>query len=339
MKLRYFYEKYPELHVVAAGSLLEFALEELSSFGVGRISSMYMYPFSFEEFLRASGKGDWVDMYINANSKKPVFEAIHKELINQFKLFLLIGGMPAVVSKYIEKQDILKCQQILSEIIVSFRSDFAKYKKRVSSNRINEIFESVVFQAKDKFVYEKAGTQLTNRQVKDALQLLIMAGLVYPIMHTAANGIPLGAEANTKFQRMFLFDTGLFQRILGLNISDILLGNDIDVINKGSIAEIYVATELIKNAPCYSPYDLYYWQREKPQAKAQVDFLIQKNENIVPVEVKSGTIGKMQSLFLFMQEKHIKFGIRTSLENFSEYNNIKVIPLYAIGKVIEMNIE
>jgi predicted AAA+ superfamily ATPase len=333
-KLRYFYEQYPELHVIAAGSLLEFAIEELSSFGVGRISSIFMYPFSFDEFLMASGKEIWVKACREASPRNPLFDALHSQILNQMQYFLLIGGMPAVVAEFVKNKDLLKCQQALNDILVSFRSDFAKYKKRVPSIRIDEIFKSVAQQSEGKFVYERASVQTSNRQVKDALRLLIMAGLVYPVTHTAADGIPLGAGINTKFQRMFLFDTGLFQRILGLNISDILLSDDFKTINRGALAEIFVGLELVKASSCHYPASLYYWQREKPQANAQIDFLIQKHDKIIPIEVKSGTIGKMQSMHLFLKEKKLEYGVRTSLENFAQYDNIKVYPLYAIGNII-----
>jgi predicted AAA+ superfamily ATPase len=333
-KLRFFYEQYHELHVVAAGSLLEFALEELPSFGVGRINSMFLYPFSFEEFLCATGNRRLVDEYKNSSPENPVSEIVHAKVLKFLEIFMLLGGMPAVVSEYIENRSFIKCQKLLDSLLLSFRNDFAKYKTRVPASRINEVFDSVVRQAEGKFIYERAGVQLSNRQVKDALGLLIMAGLVYPVTHTSANGIPLGAEVNPKFQRMFLFDTGLFQRILGLNDSDILLSNDLKTINRGALAEVFVGLELVKSSSCYSSFPLYYWQREKAQAKAQIDFVIQKHDKIIPVEVKSGTIGKMQSMHRFLKEKHCPYGIRTSLENFAKYDNIIVVPLYAIGNVI-----
>ena len=183
-------------------------------------------------------------------------------------------------------------------------------------------------------MYEKAAVQTSNTQVKQALELLIMAGLVYPVTHTAANGIPLGAEINPKFQRMFLFDTGLFQRILGLEMSQIFVTDDFKTINRGAIAEIFVGLELVKNSSCYNPISLYYWQREKRQSSAQIDFLMQKGEQIVPIEVKAGTQGAMQSLRLFMKEKNIGHGVRTSLENFTHYENIDVYPMYAISNLI-----
>jgi len=332
--LRYFYEKMPDLHVIAAGSLLEFALEDIPSFGVGRITSMFMYPFSFYEFLYALGENLLVDAIRKANPKNPLHEVIHNKSVELFKRFLVVGGMPEAVVKYAKTNDLLQVQTILNSLLVSLKNDFAKYKKRVPLTRLNEVFESVAHQAEGKFVYEKAAIQASNLQVKQALELLIMAGLVYPVTHVAANGIPLGAEINPKFQRMFLFDTGLFQRVLGLDMSQIFVTSDFNTINRGAIAELFVGLELVKNSSCYNPNSLYYWQRDKNQGNAQIDFLIQRGEQIIPIEVKAGIQGAMQSLRWFMKEKGIDIGIRTSLENFTYYENIEVYPMYAISNLL-----
>ena len=333
--LRYFYEDFPELHVIAAGSLLEFALEEIPSFGVGRIDSMFMYPFSFSEFLCATGHERWVELIDEATPEKPVSEPVHEKILEQLKKFLIIGGMPEVVAEFAETHDFLRCQKVLNSLLVSFRNDFAKYKKRIPAARINEVFSSVAQQAEGKFVYERVSQNLNNEQVKKSLELLLMAGLCYQVTHSAADGAPLGARINPRYRRVIPFDTGLYQRILNLNISGILLSNDFDAINKGAVAEIFVGCELKKNSPCYSDEELYCWVREKKNADAQIDFVVQRGETIVPVEVKSGKQGKMQSMWIFMKEKNSSYGIRTSLENFCEYQNIKVYPLYAIGNIVK----
>jgi len=335
-KLRYFYEQYPELHLIAAGSLLEFAIEEIPSFGVGRIRSLFMFPFSFNEFLYALGDGMLVDACRKATPQAPLQEPVHNQLIHRLKTFFIVGGMPEAVAQYVKTQDLLLSQNTLNDIIISLKNDFAKYKKRIPALRINEVFESVARQAEGKFVYERAAVQSSNIQVKQALDLLVMAGLVYPIVHSAANGIPLGAEINPKFQRFILLDTGLFQHTLDLDASQILLTNHFQTINKGVIAEIFTGLELIKNSSCYNPISLYYWQREKRQSNAQIDFLIQQGKNIIPIEVKSGTSGKMQSMNLFIKEKQSEYGVRTSLENFAQYGKIKVYPLYAIGNLMTL---
>ncbi len=331
--LRFFYEEYPELHVIAAGSLLEFALAELPSFGVGRIQSMYMYPFSFSEFLIAMGNGKMVEQIENSNVNNPVFEVGHQKILSLLKVFLIAGGMPEVVATYKATENLLECRRVLTQLIDSFRTDFSKYKKNVPEPRLINVFNSVAVQMGEKFVYSQTVGAYDNKQIKECIELLRMAGLIYPVIHTSANGIPLGAEINLKQVKYLFLDTGLYQNLLGLDLSDVLLGNDFSVINKGHIAELYVGLELIKSSRNDSPAQLYNWVRESKGSNAEVDYLIQKNDQIIPIEVKSGTRGSMQSLCQFMKEKQSVYGIRTSLENFGQYDNIKVIPLYAISNV------
>ncbi|MDR1342051.1 MAG: DUF4143 domain-containing protein, partial [Prevotellaceae bacterium] len=213
-----------------------------------------------------------------------------------------------------------------------------KYKQRILPLQISTVFDMVSKQVGKKFVFSKSGQEYSHYQLKQALETLKMAGLVIPVVHTAATGIPLGAQINPQKQKMLLLDTGILQRLQNLQLSDILLNSDFNFVNKGSIAELFVGLELLKASSCYTQQGLYYWQREKPGSLAEVDYVIQKNEAIVPIEVKSGATGAMQSLHLFLKEKSIACGIRTSLENFAQYGAIKVIPLYAISHVLKKNL-
>ena len=333
-KIRYFYEKYQELHLIAAGSLIEFAIEEMTSFAVGRIRSIFLYPFSFEEFMLANKENMLVKAYREADPQNPLSEPIHKELIKLLKTFLIIGGMPEAVAKYIETKNFLKSQMVIDDLITTFKSDFAKYKKRIPSANIGNVFESAVTQAGGKFVYENV-VHLKNSQVKQSLELLIMAGLVIPVTHSSANGIPLGAEANFKRRNMLLLDTGIFLRMLDFENSKIMIADDFKTINMGVLAEMFVGHEILKTASCYTQQHLYYWHREKKQSSAQVDYVIQKNMKIIPIEVKSGLKGTMKSLHLFMHEKNSEIGIRTSLENFGKIDNIEIYPLYAISNILK----
>ena len=336
-RLRYFYEKFPALHLIAAGSLLEFALETLPSYGVGRIRSIFMYPFSFEEYLWATGNEALAQM-INASSPdKPLPIPIHEHALRLLRVFMIIGGMPAIVAIYCEDGNLLECQHLLSELVLSFRDDFAKYRYRVPSSRIDATFRSIAEQGLGKFVYNRVDTEASTAQIKIAVETLILAGLVYPVTHSSANGIPLGTEINEKYRRMILLDTGLLQRILNLNISEILSSHDVQVVNRGAIAETFVGTELIKAASCYSPYPLYCWHRERSGSNAEVDYVVQLGTRIFPIEVKSGSKGSMQSMRLFMDAKQSDMGIRTSLENFSSYEDILVYPLYAIRNIMELS--
>lgn len=244
--LRHFYEKMPDLHVIAAGSVLEFALADIPSFGVGRVRSLFMFPLSFTEFLLGHKENLLLDLLAKATILNPLPEVIHEKLIKFYKKFLVIGGMPEAVNKYISTQDLLEVQRVLNDLVISVQADFAKYKKRVPSARLMEVFLAITRQNGMKFTYAYPNATLNNLQIKEAVNLLKMAGLVHSVTHTAANGIPLGAETNSKKIKLLIFDTGIFQRILGLNIADIIIGDEFEVINKGHIAELYVGLELIK---------------------------------------------------------------------------------------------
>ncbi len=332
--LRFFYEKKQALHVIAAGSLLEFAIEQISSFGVGRIRSIYMYPLSFDEFLKANNEQKLLDLKKKSSPEKPISKLLHEKLLNYLKTFIVLGGMPEVVANYIINKDFNKCRLILDDLLFSFQDDFAKYKNNVPVSRLREVFDSVIMQTGSKFIYSKAAKHVNHTQIKEALNLLILSGLVIPVTHSSANGLPLGAETNPKKQKMLIFDTGILLRILDLAIEEIFFTNDFDTINKGNIAELFTGLELIKYHSSYKKVNLYYWHREAKSSNAEIDYLISKKRKIYPIEVKSGKKGSMQSMYIFLKEKKNEKGIRVSLENFSKYEKIDVYPLYAVSNIL-----
>lgn len=333
--LRFFYEKMPNLHVAAAGSLLEFVISEIPSQGVGRVHSIYMYPMSFDEFLEAVGEKQLIELKNHAAADRPLDEVFHKRLIDYLKIYNIIGGMPEVIKKYVTSKDILSCQEKLSDLIGTLRDDFAKYKKRSPLQRLREVFDSIALQASGKFKYSNIDSHSSHNSLKEALDLIVQAGLAYKIYHTSAQGLPLGAQIRINKFKAILFDTGIHQKILGLNMADIIAAQEINVINKGSIAEVFTGLEIIKNSPPDSEGRLYYWHKEKRASNAEIDYLIPCGSQIVPIEVKSGIRGKMQSMRIFMAEHNSQKGIRLSLENFARYGNIDIYPLYAIKNILQ----
>jgi len=209
MSLRYFKEDYPDLHVIAAGSLLEFALEELPSFGVGRIRSLYMYPFSFDEFLLAQGLDTTVDYKHKASASSPLPEAVHDKLIDQLKTFYLVGGMPAAVSEWVESQSYIECARVHSDILDTYQDDFSKYKARISPALLRKTLRSVALQAGSKFVFSQVADDVHSSAIRDALHLLTLAGLIKPVTHSDGNGLPLGAEENAGYTKYLFMDLGL----------------------------------------------------------------------------------------------------------------------------------
>lgn len=347
--LWFFKEDMPELHVIAAGSLLEFSLKNISSYGVGRISSMFMYPMSFCEYLDAVGKNMWVDAIMQASSSKPLFEALHKELVSAYRTFLLVGGMPSSVKAWVETGDYNECMLELTDIQQSYYDDFPKYNDKIQPNLLRNTLQSVISQTGGKFVYSKVAGGYTSEEVKKALGMLSDAGIIKRVVHTAANGLPLGAETNEKFAKYNYLDTGLLLRVLDLDfgmakpITDMIVaGTEGDLVNKGSLAELSVGWELVKASNNRHRYELHYWENLSNGATSEVDYVIPYDMKVLPIEVKSGTSGKMKSLRLFMNKKGITKAVRTSLENFNiltyEDNEVKreidIIPIYAIGNLL-----
>lgn len=333
--LRYFYERKPNLHVIAAGSLLEFALSELPSFGVGRVRSIFVYPLSFTEFLGALNEKALVKTILQAGANTPLNEMVHNKLKSYLKKFLIIGGMPEAVQTFVSNGNLLEVQRVLDDLIISIQADFTKYKKRIPSERVRLVFDSIVQQVGMKYRYSEHHSVLTSVQIKQVIDLLEMAGLVHPVTHSSCNGVLLGAESNIKKRKYLVFDTGIFQRILGLDVASVLMKDDVEVVNKGNIAELFVGLELLKLNSCFEKTALYYWHRESKSSQAEVDYVVQMQDKTIPIEVKAGTKGTMQSMFLFMGEKQSAIGVRLSLENFSQYDKVRVYPLYAVSNMLE----
>lgn len=344
MSLRYFKEDYPDLHVIAAGSLLEFALEELPSFAVGRIRSLYMYPFSFDEFLLAQGLDLLVDFKKKADSKNPLPAKAHNDLVDQLRSYMIVGGMPSAVTEWVETKSYIEVSHVHTDIIDTYQDDFSKYKGRVSPVLLRQVLRSVAQQAGTKFTYSLASKDMPSRNVKDALYLLQLAGLVTPTTHSDATGVPLGAETNDSYRKYLFFDIGIMQTMLDIPAKDILLASEIDLVNKGASAEMLAGLEVQKYQDCFQKSELYYWQNMSKNGNAEVDYLLVRSGKVLPLEVKANTKGSMQSLWLFMRKRNLENAIRTSLENFGSFvyedsetnakRNVEVLPLYALSNLL-----
>ncbi len=343
MSLRYFKEDYPELHVIAAGSLLEFALEELPSFAVGRVRSLYMYPFSFDEFLIAQGLDIIVD-YKKKNTNEPLPIKTHKDLVDQLRSFYLVGGMPAAVIEWVETHNYLEVARVHHDILSAYTDDFSKYKKRISPILLRQVLRSVALQIGQKFVCSQADRDVKSTVIKGALNLLTLAGLITPVIHTNANGLPLGAEENNNFVKYLFFDIGVMQTMLGTLSKEILLSSDTEFVNKGGLSEMFAGLEMQKYTDCFQKAEIHYWQNIGKDSQAEVDYVIAQNGKVLPIEVKANTQGSMQSLWIFLRSHNLHEAIRTSLENFGQLyyydpkdgdaeRHVDIIPLYAISNI------
>jgi predicted AAA+ superfamily ATPase len=325
-----FCDDFPELHVIATGALLEFVFEDVPSFDANRICSLYLYPLSFAEFLQANGDADLLRAIVKAAPDRPLDETLHFRALDRLKLFLLIGGMPETVAVFLAGHNLAQCQATIDGLITLLQNDFTKYRRRVPTSQISSAFDSVVRQMGSKFVYTDREQSYSAFQIKYAAELLMMEGLVVPVTHTLAEGLPLGDRINPRFRKLLLLDTGILQRSLGLNLSEVLLSDDFETVCADGVAEMFTGMELVKARSPFAPPQLFYWTQEEKNSRAEVDFVVSIGRRIVPLEVKSGKQGKMQNINLFMKEKQSEYGIRISLENFATYGKIKVYPLYAV---------
>jgi predicted AAA+ superfamily ATPase len=283
---------------------------------------------SFREFLAAEGSAS-VESYIFSRADpQPVDDAFHRLLLDKLRTYLLIGGMPAVVASYVASRDIRRCQELLDALLQTLWTDFAKYSNACPVTTLRDAFWSVARQAGGKFVYSHVSPECSRHMAKKATDLLAQANLVHQVFHSSARGIPLGAQTDRRRLKALPFDLGLHQRMLGLDLTAQLLASGADLVNRGNLAEAFVGLELIAGSSRLLRPQLYYWHREEPGSNAEVDYVIQRDEQVIPIEVKSGTRGSMQSLRWFMSERKSPLGLRLSHENVGRYGSILALPLY-----------
>lgn len=351
MALRYFWEDMPELHVIAAGSLLEFALDELPTFGVGRIHSMYMYPMTFDEFLMANSEHMLIELRNQANETNPLDDAIHTRLIELIRTYMLVGGMPESVAKWVETHDYLQCQEVQDDILNGYENDFPKYRKKVDPALLRQTMRTAAVLATKKFIYAQVPGDYKSSDVKKALDMLAKAGIIIPVIHSSANGLPLEDGSDQRMRKMLLLDTGLMLRLLNMTMGDIteitthiLTATAADLVNKGAVSEMLGGLEYIHYLSPNLRYEQYYWVREERNSLAEIDYLLTLHSKIVPMEVKAGVQGGMKSLWEFMREKQLSQAVRSSLENFSSFDyidsknedavrHVTICPLYAISQL------
>ncbi len=353
MALRFFKEDYPGLHVIAAGSLLEFTLQELPTFGVGRIHTLFMYPMTFDEFLNANNENGLISMKKQADSQHPLDAAFHEKLIEYFRIYLLVGGMPEAVLAWIKTHNFNQCSHIQEDIILTYEDDFSKYKKRVSPDLLRTTLHGICHQPGEKITFKQISADYRSSQIREAVRLLTLAGLVIPVIATSGNGIPLDAEANEKNMKILLLDSGLLLSVLQLEgnlaqhlVELIMTGSPKDLVNKGGLVEMVAGLELLRNKPCVQRQKMFYWEKSG-NSIAEIDYLDTFHLKVTPIEIKSGTQGGMKSLWQFMREKRLTEAIRCSFENFGEFTytdpqadnaerHITIIPLYALENLREM---
>jgi len=309
--LRYFYEDMPDLHVIAAGSLLEFTLNNMPvPMPVGRIEYLHMGPMSFEDFLVALQESAVLDFLVNYNLGMQFPIALHNKLTKLLKAYLIVGGMPEAIAYYVENLDFIATERVKQSILSTYKSDFSKYADPHLQDIIRKIFNTLPRLIGNKFKYSNISHDYKSVVIATALEKLCLAKVAFKVNHTASNGIPLGAEINEKIFKVIFLDVGLLATSVDLNFSNLLQTDDITMINAGAIAEQFIGQHLLYSRPIYEEPKLYYWVREQKSAASELDYVMSMGQNIIPVEVKAGKTGTLKSLHYFMREKNLSFAVR-----------------------------
>lgn len=332
MSLRYFYEEKPNLHVIATGSLLEFALSEIS-FPVGRIQLYNMYPLNFSEFLLAQGK----DLLYNLIQDEPkvLSNNIHELLLQELKYYFFVGGMPESVKIYCETNSLLKCSDVHSEIINTLKMDFSKYSPQIDKNCLNSALSEIARNVGKQTKYSNLSQNFSNPTLKKAYHTLLTAKLINQISAINPIGFPVQIISSRIFKTSLL-DIGLMNYLCGIKIDEEFFKSDLLAIYRGALAEQFVAQEFIIT----QNNNIYYWERQAKSSTAEVDYVIEKQNKWFPVEVKSGSSGSLRSLHLFLKEyENCNEGIVLSSQPYSELSEQKLIfvPLYFAMSVSKTN--
>jgi predicted AAA+ superfamily ATPase len=304
-KLRWFYEQMPELPVIAAGSLLEFELADHSfSMPVGRISYLFLEPLGFEEFLLAKEEEFLLGALQSVTLQDPLNDVLHEKACELFKEYLMVGGMPEAVAAWTKHESWDALSAVHHDLISTYKDDFAKYAGRLSTTYLDQVLNAIPRLLAKKFVYSQVNPDARHGSLKQAVDLLIQARVCHVVQGTHANGIPMGSEIDSKVFKLILMDVGLVSSLLGLKLHTMRGLEEVMLVNKGALAEQVVGQLLRLLFPGYMSPHLYYWSRSVAGSSAEIDYLIQQGNILIPVEVKSGSEGKMRSLHQFVSEKN-----------------------------------
>jgi len=295
MALRYFHEQLPKLHVISAGSLLEFAFGEIS-IPVGRVQYLHMHPMTFYEYLLAMGKEQMAE-YV-PKSPVNVAEEIQKMILNELRSYFFIGGMPECVKSYRDSGSMVEAFGVQSEILDSYRDDFSKYKPHIDTTCLDAVFLNVAKSIGEQLKYTRLNDGHSGQMNHKAFNLLAKAKVIHKIPACDPSGLPLGATANLKKFKSTMLDIGLLQRICQVPAELELKQENLLAMYRGKLAEQFVAQEMLaKNSS-----ELFYWARDVRGSSAEVDYLAVRQGIIYPVEVKSGASGSLKSLHLMLEK-------------------------------------
>lgn len=326
--LKYFQEKAPQYHVIAAGSLLGIAMHRNDSFPVGKVDFIDLYPLSFSEFLAAIGQ----ESFARLLEKKDwsLIATFRSKFVDFLKQYYFVGGMPEVVNAFVERKDYAVVRQLQQNILDSYDRDFSKHAPIAEVPRIRMVWRSVPSQlAKEnrKFIYGVVKEGARAKDFELAIEWLIDAGLIYKINRVKKSGIPLSAYEDFSAFKLFMLDTGLLGAMSGLPAQALLDGSALFSDFKGAITEQYVLQQLKSK----KGLNIYYWSSDS--SRGELDFLLQRDMDIIPVEVKAEENLQSKSLRVFVEKNAGLHGIRFSMSNYREQEWMTNYPLYSVGYV------
>ena len=327
--LKYFCENAPEYHVACAGSLLGLAIHENQSFPVGKVDIRTLYPMSFYEFLSATGNEALADYLTRFQPGSSVSELIGGKLRTALKQYYVVGGMPEAVSVWCETGDLEKVEAVQQDILASYELDFAKHAPPSEFPKLSAIWASVPQQLakpNSKFIFSHVKKGWRSKDLEDALQWLIRAGLVYQVCKVEKPFMPLSSYADATSFKLYLCDVGLLRRLARLPAQVVLDSSGIYTEFKGVMTENYVLGELVKHVDS-TPY---YWVSGN---SAEVDFIVQCGAHIVPIEVKAESNVKARSLAEYRKKYAPPVSVKTSMLDDISGNEVRQIPLYLIGSM------
>jgi hypothetical protein len=309
--LRYFYEEMPELAVVGAGSLLEFALGDGSfSMPVGRVEYLHMGPMTFTEFLTALDADKLAEVVHTWEPGKPINPVVHQRMLEMLRLYYNVGGMPEAVNVYAQTRSLSAISEVHHSIIQTYRDDFPKYIGTRNLARIQQVFNFAARNVGQKVKYSQFSSEDKSATIRTDIELLCMARVLTKVVHSHCNGLPLQGELEDRIYKLLFLDIGLMNAICGANWQHINSMNETRLVNEGANAEQFIGQHLVELLAGQVNRELTYWLREGRSNNAELDYVIALAGRILPIEVKAGAGGTLRSLMQFMAEKRLHTAFR-----------------------------
>ena len=325
--LRYFYELMPALHIIAAGSLLEFVLRNHEfSMPAGRIEYLHLGSVTYEEYLSGSGRAHLAEFLGQYEVGKELPLPVHEQFMSAFREYLVIGGMPESIQAFVDSSSFLESDKVKQAIFSTYQDDFSKYGTRVNVQRLRHVFQKLPMLVGGKFMHSRVDNEAQARDIGEALRMLCLARVAYKVHHSSCNGVPLSAETDERNFKTLFLDVGLLCRACGLSLLEFEKNQDIMLVNSGAVCEQFIGQHLLYSRQFFEEPDLHYWSRKKRQSSAEVDYVLSQGNQIIPVEVKAGKTGRLKSMHVFLKEKNRRFGIRFNSDLPSLLDTAAVLP-------------